>query len=225
MGLFGLDANKSTSSLTQAQVTSQYGPAYGANVGKGSASSNASGTTTIGGGVKLGKNANLVINNTNTQLENSLLEGLTNISSFLAGGGSSGGEGGSSSSGLGGLLGGSNSKGGGGGKSGTGGSVEGGNITLGSGNSGTHDLLGELQDNQANHANASTDLLDQLNAGGSGDIGDVSHPHGGFNFSPSSGGNETTQGNTSGKGIVTGVVIAVITAVAVGFAVKKLKLA
>lgn len=224
MGLFGLDANKSTSSLTQAQVTSQYGTAIGANIGKGSAASNASGTTTIGGGVKLGKNSNLVINNTNTQLENSILEGLTNISSFLAGGGSSGGEGGGSSGGIGGLLGGSSSKGGGGGRSGTGGGVEGGNIAI---TAPAHDLIGELEGNQSTNSNASTALLDQLNGGGTSDINDVSHPHnGGFNFSPNSGGDTTTQGSGNKTGsIVTGIVIAVVTAVVVGFAVKKLKLA
>lgn len=225
MGLFGLDANKSTSSLTQAQVTSQYGQAIGANIGKGSASGNASGTVTIGGGVNIKKGGTLTIDNTNTQLENSILEGLTNIQSALSGGTAAGGDSGGASGGIGGLFGGSSNKGGKTGASGSGGGVEGGNITLGSGNTGTHDLLSELQGNQAGNTNASTDLLDQLNASGSSDIGDVSHPHvGGLVFAPNSGGNETAQGNTSGKGLVIGIVIAVVTAVAVGFAVKKLKL-
>lgn len=166
MGLFGLDANKSNSAFTQANVSTQTGNAFGANVGKGSASSNASGTTTIGGGVKVAKGGTLVISNTNTQLENSIAEGLTNIQSLLQAGQSSGGDTGSSSSGLGGLLGGSSSKSGSGGKSGKGGDISGsGNITLPA-------ALGELQTNQGYNTNGSNELVDSLNALHTSDVTD-----------------------------------------------------
>lgn len=223
-GLFGLDANSSSSSLTQAQVTSQYGQAIGANIGKGSASGNASGTVTIGGGVNIKKGGTLTIDNTNTQLENSILEGLTNIQSALSGGTAAGGDSGGSSGGIGGLFGGSSNKGGKTGASGSGGGVTGGNISLGSGNSGAPDLISELQGNQANNANPSTDLLDQLNASGSSDISDVSHPHvGGLVFSPNSGGNSTNQGSGNGISFMT-IVIGVVVIIAGGYALKKLKL-
>jgi hypothetical protein len=124
MGLFGIDANSSASSLQQNQATTQYGNAFGANTGKG-ATSNASGTTTISGGVKAGKGSTVIISNTNTQLENSIAEGLTNIQSLLQGGNSQGGDPSSSSGGIGGLFGGNSSKAGSGGKAGTGGSVAG----------------------------------------------------------------------------------------------------
>lgn len=206
MGLLGLDANSSSSSLTQAQVSSQYGTAIGANTGKGAASSNAGGSTVITGGVKIGKGGSVVINSSNADLNNSILSGLDNITSLLqneptstlspvTNAGNAGASGAGSDSGISALT------------------------------SSVNDLLGELQNNQAQNTQASTALLDQLNAGGSSDISNISHPPlGGLVFAPSSGSNETSQGNSSVKGLVIGIVVAVVTAVAVGFAVKKLKL-
>lgn len=192
MGLLGIDANSSSSSLNQAQVSTQYGNAFGANTGKGAASSNASGSTTIGGGVKVGKGATLTISTTNTQLENSIAEGLTNIQSLLQGGNAQGGDSGTSSSGLGGLLGGSSSKSGAGGKGGDGGDVTGGNIAV-------TPALGLLEGNQGLSATPTNELVDALNSGGSSDISDTSHPHadsGGFIFSPTSTGATTTGAST-----------------------------
>lgn len=209
MGLFGIDANSSASSLQQNQATTQYGNAFGANTGKG-ATSNASGTTTISGGVKAGKGATVVISNTNTQLENSIAEGLTNIQSLLQAGQSQGGDSGSSSGGLGSLLGGgSNSaKSGGGGK---GGDLAGsGNISV-SPTPGL-DLLGG---NQALNTMSSNELVDAHNAGGNTNASDL--PAGGFVFAPTT--SDSTTGATPfpwltvilGVGAVVGVVVAIKT--------------
>lgn len=213
MGLFGLDANSSSSSLQQNQATTQYGNAYGANTGKG-ATSNASGTTTISGGVKAGKGATVIISNTNTQLENSIAEGLTNIQSLLQGGNSQGGDPSSGGGGIGGLLGGGGgSKAGSGGKAGTGGSVAGGNISVGTGHG-----LDSLQGNQALNTMPTNELADALNAQGSSDVSTISHPNaGGFIFAPTS--SDSTTGATPfpwltvilGVGAVVGVVVAIKT--------------
>lgn len=208
MGLFGLDANSSSSALTQAQVTTQTGNAYGANVGSGSASANASGTTVIGGGVKVGKGGSLVISNTNTQLENSIAEGLTNIQSLLQSGQSAGGDSGKSSSGIGGLFGGSSSKSGAGGTSGKGGDIrDSGNITI-------PDVLPELQANQATSTNGSNQLADALNSLHTSDITDHgTAPVGSAFFSP----NAVPQSQTTfpwgslvlGAVVITGLIVAV----------------
>jgi hypothetical protein len=208
MGLFGIDANSSSSSLQQNQATTQYGNAFGANTGKG-ATSNASGTTTISGGVKAGKGATVVISNTNTQLENSIAEGLTNIQSLLQAGQSQGGDSSGGSSGLFGLGGsGGSSKSG---KGGVGGSVgDSGNISV-SPTPGL-DLLGG---NQALNANPSNELIDAHNAGGSTNASDL--PSSGFIFAPTS--SDSTTGATPfpwltvilGVGAVVGVVVAIKT--------------
>jgi hypothetical protein len=208
MGLFGLDANSSSSAFTQANATTQTGNAFGANTGKGAASANASGTTVIGGGVKVAKGGSLVISNTNTQLENSIAEGLTNIQSLLQSGQSSGGDTGSSSSGIGGLFGGSSSKSGSGGKAGQTGSITGsGNITL-------PQALPELQTNQGYNSNGSNELVDALNAMHTSDVTDHgTSPANDAFFSPSN----VPQSQTTfpwgsvvlGAVVITGLIVAV----------------
>lgn len=183
MGLFGLDANSSSSSLTQAQVSTQYGNAYGANTGKGAASTNATGSTAIGGGVKLGKGASFVVNSSNADLENSILTGLDNITGLLqnepsssstlsptTNAGNAGASGASSSSSQGDLT----------------------SLT-----SSITSLIGELQNNQSTSTANSTSLLDGLNAMGSGDVSGVAHPTAGsVVFSPNSGGNTSEQASS-----------------------------
>ena len=187
MGLFGIDANSSSSSLQQNQATTQYGNAYGANTGKG-ATANASGTTVISGGVKLGKGATLTLSNTNTQLENSIAEGLTNIQSLLAGGNSQWGDSSSGSCGIGSLFGGGGgSKSGPGGKSGTGGSVAGGNINVS-----PSPGLDSLQGNQAFNTQPTNELVDAHNAGGNTPLSSI--PQSGFVFAPTS--SDSTTGAT-----------------------------
>jgi hypothetical protein len=58
MGLFGIDANSATSTLTNAQVTSQYGAAYGSGIGKGAIGGGTSGLIFTG---KVGKGATVNI--------------------------------------------------------------------------------------------------------------------------------------------------------------------
>lgn len=210
MGLFGIDANSSSSSLQQNQATTQYGNAFGANTGKG-ATANASGATVISGGIKAGKGATVTISTTNTQLENSIAEGLTNIQSLLQAGQSQGGDSGSKSGGLGSLIGGS----GGNSKSGSGG--KGGDLAS-SGNIAVTPPLGILQGNQALNTMPTNELVDSHNAGGTASADDLSHPHaGGFVFAPTS--SDSTTGATPfpwltvilGVGAVVGVVVAIKT--------------
>lgn len=184
MGLLGIDANSSSSSLQQNQATTQYGNAFGANTGKG-ATTNASGSTTISGGINAKKGSTVIVSNTNTQLENSIAEGLTNIQSLLQGGQSQGGDPSSSSGGIGGLFGGNSSKAGSGGKGGTGGSVAGGNISVSPGNG-----LDSLSGNQALSTNPTNELVDNLSSQGGGH----QPSGGGFVFAPTS--SDSTTGAT-----------------------------
>lgn len=204
MGLFGIDANSSSSSLQQNQATTQYGNAYGANTGKG-ATANASGATVISGGIKAGKGATVTISTTNTQLENSIAEGLTNIQSLLQAGQSQGGDSGSSSGGIGSLLGGgSNSaKSGGGGKGGD---------LASSGNIAVTPPLGILQGNQGLNTQATNELVDSHNAGDNTPLSSISPA--GFVFAPTS--SDSTTGATPFPWLTVILGVGAVAAVIVG---------
>jgi hypothetical protein len=60
MGLFGIDANKASTALTNAQVTSQYGAALGGATAKGGIGAASSGTI-IQGGIKVAKGGSVSI--------------------------------------------------------------------------------------------------------------------------------------------------------------------
>lgn len=169
MGLFGLDANSSSSAFTQANVSTQTGNAYGAVTGNKSAASNASGTVTIGGGIVAKPGSNITITNTNPVLENSILEGLNSLQSILqnqpqtsfspttnaGNAGNSGAAGGDLASQVSSLS-----------------------HTVG-------DFIGVLENNQALNTQNNNALVDALNAMGTSDVGAVSHPPvGGLVFSP-----------------------------------------
>jgi len=207
MGLFGIDANSSSSSLQQNQATTQYGNAYGANTGKG-ATSNASGTTTISGGIKAGKGATVVISNTNTQLENSIAEGLTNIQSLLQAGQSQGGDSSGGKGGLGGLFGGGGGGSSASGKGGNGGSLAGsGNISVS-----PSPGLDSLQGNQAFNTQPTNELVDAHNAAGNTPIGSL--PQSGFVFAPTS--SDSTTGATPFPWLTVILGVGAVAAVIVG---------
>lgn len=66
MGLLGIDANSSSSKLTQAQVTTQTGNAVGGAVGSRSVAASAPGTFTVGGPITVKKGGSISIINTTT---------------------------------------------------------------------------------------------------------------------------------------------------------------